>query len=62
MLHEMAEILREATPEVPVTTNFMDFFKPVDYLNGPPTGTSWRTTFTRTIGPRGDHRAAMAAT
>jgi beta-galactosidase len=25
------EILREATPGVPVTTNFMSFFKPVDY-------------------------------
>ena len=26
-------ILREATPEIPVTTNFMGFFKPVDYWN-----------------------------
>ncbi|MGB3633292.1 MAG: beta-galactosidase, partial [Rubrobacteraceae bacterium] len=25
------EILREATPEIPVTTNFMGFFKPLDY-------------------------------
>lgn len=25
------EILREETPEVPVTTNFMGFFKPLDY-------------------------------
>ena len=25
------EILREATPDVPITTNFMGFFKPVDY-------------------------------
>jgi beta-galactosidase len=25
------QILREATPEIPVTTNFMGFFKPVDY-------------------------------
>lgn len=25
------EILRELTPEVPVTTNFMGFFKPLDY-------------------------------
>jgi beta-galactosidase len=31
-LHEMEkEILREATPDVPITTNFMGFFKPVDY-------------------------------
>jgi beta-galactosidase len=31
-LYEMEkEILREATPEVPITTNFMGFFKPVDY-------------------------------
>jgi beta-galactosidase len=31
-LFEMEEeILREATPEVPITTNFMGFFKPVDY-------------------------------
>jgi beta-galactosidase len=25
------EILRQATPDVPITTNFMGFFKPVDY-------------------------------
>jgi beta-galactosidase len=25
------EILREATPDVPITTNFMGFFKPADY-------------------------------
>ncbi len=25
------EILREATPDVPITTNFMGFFKPLDY-------------------------------
>ena len=25
------EILREATPEIPITTNFMGFFKPLDY-------------------------------
>ncbi len=25
------EILREATPDIPVTTNFMGFFKPLDY-------------------------------
>ncbi len=25
------EVLREATPETPITTNFMGFFKPVDY-------------------------------
>jgi beta-galactosidase len=31
-LYEMEkEILREATPDVPITTNFMGFFKPVDY-------------------------------
>ncbi|HJQ30213.1 MAG TPA: beta-galactosidase, partial [Rubrobacter sp.] len=31
-LYEMEkEILREATPGVPITTNFMGFFKPVDY-------------------------------
>jgi beta-galactosidase len=26
-----ARILREATPDVPITTNFMGFFKPIDY-------------------------------
>ncbi|CAA9464614.1 MAG: GH42 [uncultured Rubrobacteraceae bacterium] len=31
-LYEMEkEILRGATPEIPITTNFMGFFKPVDY-------------------------------
>ncbi|MEJ7842884.1 MAG: beta-galactosidase, partial [Rubrobacter sp.] len=31
-LYEMEkEILRAATPDVPITTNFMGFFKPVDY-------------------------------
>src|SRR5829696_6233213 len=31
-LYEMEKkILREATPDVPITTNFMGFFKPVDY-------------------------------
>jgi beta-galactosidase len=31
-LYEMEkEILREATPDVPITTNFMGFFKPVNY-------------------------------
>jgi beta-galactosidase len=31
-LYEMEkEILREATPDVPITTNFMGFFKPADY-------------------------------
>jgi beta-galactosidase len=31
-LYEMEkEILREAAPDVPITTNFMGFFKPVDY-------------------------------
>ncbi len=31
-LYEMEqEILREATPDVPITTNFMGFFKPLDY-------------------------------
>jgi beta-galactosidase len=31
-LYEMEkEILRRATPDIPVTTNFMGFFKPVDY-------------------------------
>jgi beta-galactosidase len=31
-LYEMEkEILRQATPDVPITTNFMGFFKPVDY-------------------------------
>ena len=25
------EILREATPDIPITTNFMGFFKPLDY-------------------------------
>ncbi len=31
-LYEMEkEILREATPDVPITTNFMSFFKPADY-------------------------------
>jgi len=31
-LYEMEkEILRSATPDVPITTNFMGFFKPVDY-------------------------------
>ncbi|MGH3144582.1 MAG: beta-galactosidase [Rubrobacter sp.] len=31
-LYEMEKkLLREATPDVPITTNFMGFFKPVDY-------------------------------
>jgi beta-galactosidase len=31
-LFEMEKgLLREATPEIPITTNFMGFFKPVDY-------------------------------
>jgi beta-galactosidase len=31
-LYEMEkEILQQATPEIPITTNFMGFFKPVDY-------------------------------
>jgi beta-galactosidase len=31
-LYEMEkEILRQTTPDVPITTNFMGFFKPVDY-------------------------------
>src|SRR5215213_667810 len=31
-LYEMEkEILRKATPDIPITTNFMGFFKPVDY-------------------------------
>jgi len=30
------EILREATPETPVSTNFMGFFKPVDYWKWAP--------------------------
>jgi len=31
-LYEMEKgILREATPDVPITTNFMGFFKPLDY-------------------------------
>jgi beta-galactosidase len=31
-LYEMEkEILQEATPDIPITTNFMGFFKPVDY-------------------------------
>jgi beta-galactosidase len=29
-------ILREATPEIPITTNFMGFFKPVDYWRWAP--------------------------
>ena len=28
-----AEILRAATPDIPITTNFMGWFKPVDYWN-----------------------------
>jgi beta-galactosidase len=36
-LYEMEkEILREATPDVPITTNFMGFFKPVDYWKWAP--------------------------
>jgi beta-galactosidase len=36
-LYEMEkEILREATPEIPITTNFMGFFKPVDYWKWAP--------------------------
>lgn len=34
-LAELA-VLREVTPEVPVTTNFMGFFKPVDYWRWAP--------------------------
>jgi beta-galactosidase len=30
------EILREATPDIPITTNFMGFFKPVDYWKWAP--------------------------
>jgi beta-galactosidase len=30
------QILREATPDVPITTNFMGFFKPVDYWKWAP--------------------------
>ncbi|CAN5655957.1 beta-galactosidase [soil metagenome] len=31
-LYEMEkELLRQATPDIPITTNFMGFFKPVDY-------------------------------
>jgi beta-galactosidase len=36
-LYEMEkEILREATPKIPITTNFMGFFKPVDYWKWAP--------------------------
>ncbi len=36
-LYEMEkEILREATADVPITTNFMGFFKPVDYWKWAP--------------------------
>ena len=36
-LYEMEkEILRRATPEIPITTNFMGFFKPVDYWKWAP--------------------------
>jgi len=36
-LYEMEkEILREATPDVPITTNFMGFLKPVDYWKWAP--------------------------
>jgi beta-galactosidase len=36
-LYEMEkEILRRATPDVPITTNFMGFFKPVDYWKWAP--------------------------
>ena len=36
-LYEMEkEILREATPDIPITTNFMGFFKPVDYWKWAP--------------------------
>ena len=36
-LYEMEkEILRQATPEIPITTNFMGFFKPVDYWKWAP--------------------------
>ena len=36
-LYEMEkEILRQATPDVPITTNFMGFFKPVDYWKWAP--------------------------
>ena len=36
-LYEMEkEILREATPDVPITTNFMGFFKPVGYWKWAP--------------------------
>lgn len=31
-----AEVLREITPEVPVTTNFMRFYKPLDYFSWAP--------------------------
>jgi beta-galactosidase len=30
------EILQEATPDIPITTNFMGFFKPVDYWKWAP--------------------------
>ena len=30
------EILRQATPDIPITTNFMGFFKPVDYWKWAP--------------------------
>jgi beta-galactosidase len=36
-LYEMEKkILREATPDIPLTTNFMGFFKPVDYWKWAP--------------------------
>jgi beta-galactosidase len=36
-LYEMEkEILRQATPDVPITTNFMGFFKPADYWKWAP--------------------------
>jgi beta-galactosidase len=36
-LYEMEkEILQEATPDIPITTNFMGFFKPVDYWKWAP--------------------------
>jgi beta-galactosidase len=36
-LYEMEKgILRQATPEIPITTNFMGFFKPVDYWKWAP--------------------------
>jgi beta-galactosidase len=36
-LYEMEkEILRQVTPDIPITTNFMGFFKPVDYWKWAP--------------------------